>query len=302
MRPEVTEKNRCHLCGRAFVDGACPVCDRRPRRAALGAGTWLWVHDRRLVAVTVVVVIALAAGGLVVWPRPSPRSSVPPPTTHPDQAGLAGPWLPAASAPASRSVFGVGTDAVDEFGVHGVRGYAFVVSSRDGVSGLLTDYDLIVSSYLTGQRTVYLRYDTQTYAARVVAVSPDPHVALLRLNGTWTPLPVARTVPALGDAVTVGRFTAEGPRRASVIDYTGPGGVTHLTFSVDVPVAEDGAPVLNAAGEVVGVAEPTVQFGPAATGVGFALPIEAVCTAIDALPSVQRSAVVGGRSARHRGC
>lgn len=262
------------------------------------------VHDRRVLMATVaVVLLALAGVVYVVWPHHPPRASLAPAIAHPGHAAVTGPPVPAASSPGSsppgsRSVFGLATDVMNEFGVRGVRGYAFVVSTRNGVSALLTDYDLIVNSYLAGQRTVYLQRDEQTYTARVIAVSPDPHVALLSLVGTWDPLPLARTMPAPGDPVTVGRYTAQGPQRAALIDYPGPGAATHLTFSVEVPVAEAGAPVLNEAGQVIGIAEPTMPYGPAATGVGFAMPIDAVCAAIDAPPN----AVVSSQSARHPGC
>jgi putative serine protease PepD len=169
---------------------------------------------------------------------------------------------------------------MNEFGVRDLRGYAFVISTTAGTSDLLTDYHLIVDNYMQGKDTVDLQHGERTFTAKVIAVSPDPHVALLRIDGAWHPLAISPTSPRAGDTVTVGPFPPDASRQAAVIAYTGPGGATHLTFSVEVPSLGDGTPVLDSSGRVVGIAEPTSQFR--AGGVGFAVPIPSACAAVAA--------------------
>lgn len=179
------------------------------------------------------------------------------------------------------STFEVLGGGVDEVGNPARRGYAFVVHSGPRSSDLLTDYHLVVSDYVQGYDKVQLRRGVQTFTAKVVAVSPDPHVALLRIDGTYPSLAISATRPAVGDSVTLGEPGSSAVTlTAAVVPHVGPGGRSHLMFSIEVGARDDGDPVLNEAGQVVGIAEPSTPFGDA--GVGYAIPILAACLSVKA--------------------
>jgi putative serine protease PepD len=175
-------------------------------------------------------------------------------------------------------VFGVVGGDPNEFGMRPVLGDAFVIRTTAGTSDLLTDYHLIVNTFMQGQDTVELQQGEETFTAKIVAISPDPHVALLRIQGTFNPLTISLRVPKPGETVTLSPMTPGTARSAAVIPYGGPGGSTHLTFSVAVPNFEDGSPVLDSAHRVVGIAEPSSQFQ--AHEVGFAGFVAAACAAV----------------------
>lgn len=167
---------------------------------------------------------------------------------------------------------------MDAFGQRPRRGYAFVIRTGPGTSDLLTDYHLVVQGFMDGDRSVELQHNGQAFAATIVAVSPEPHVALLRMAGTYSAFAMSLTEPAPGDTVVV--FGPPTQEHAAVLAYSGPGSTSHLAFSVEVPNVDDGAPVLDSTGKVVGMAEPTSQF--AVSGIGFAVPIVAACRAVGA--------------------
>lgn len=284
MPADLAGDDWCHLCGCPLVNGICPRCDR-PRRTWPGrlGSPWGYLHlrhGRRL------AVAALAAVGLVVaafgfgWfgnalsAHRSAGTVSSPSQTPTSPAG--GP----ANALAAGSTFAVLGDDMDAFGNRPRRGYAFVIHTGSQTSDLLTDYQLIVASYLQGTGTVDLQRGDQTFTATVVAVSPEPHVALLRVSGLYPSLPISATAPKPGDTVTVGEPASGVARHAAVVANSGPGGSSHLTFSVEVANPDDGTPVLNSAGQVVGLAEPTSPYH--VQGVGFAIPILSACMAVGA--------------------
>jgi S1-C subfamily serine protease len=184
---------------------------------------------------------------------------------------------PAEAVTSSPSTFEI-LGYTDGFGDRERRGYAFVIRSGAGKSFLLTDYDILVADFMQGTRTVDLRRGDQTFTAAIVAVSPDPHVALLRIRGVYPALPIAPSRLHPGVTVTVGEPSSAAAQPAAVLDVSDPGSAGHLTFSIEVSNHDAGKPVLNSADQVVGIAEPTSQHR--ARGVGFAVPIWSACRAV----------------------
>jgi hypothetical protein len=237
---------------------------------------WL-TPGRRLavlaLAVASVVVLVLVSIGFVFF---GSRSTVV--TTRPEQGSpTAALTTPAGAATSSLSTFEI-LGYTDGFGGRERRGYAFVIRSGAGTSFLLTDYHLLVANFMQGYRTVDLRRGDQTFTATIVAVSPDPHVALLRIRGAYPALPISPVRIRPGATLTVGEPSSAAAQPAAVLDFTGPGGDKHLAFSVEVSNTDAGKPVLNSADQVVGIAEPTSQHG--VRGVGFAVPIWPACRAV----------------------
>jgi hypothetical protein len=295
MSTDEAGNNWCHLCGRPLVCGVCPHCDRRAKSWPNPIAAWVrcrpiaaWVRRRpaRWSAATAVLLaaIVLAAFGFG-WFRTG-RSAHPP--TGPVPATSASPTSAPPANPADRplatlaapSTFEVLSDEMDIFGNRARRGYAFVIHTGSQTSDLLTDYYMIAQAYMQGVDTVDLQRGDQTFTARVVAVGSDSHVALLRISGTYPVLPISAATPKSGDTVTVGETTSSTPRRTAVVAYSGADGASHLTFSVEVSNVDDGLPVLDSAGRVVGIAEPTSLYRVG--GVGYAVPILRACQSVGA--------------------
>lgn len=268
----------CHLCGGPLVAGVCPHCDRPPRRwpARVASRVWL-TPGRRLavltLAVAAVVVLVLASIGFVFFGSRSTKITTTPEGESPTAALI----TPAQAATSSLSTFEI-LGYTDGFGGRERRGYAFVIRSGAGTSFLLTDYNLLVADFMQGYRSVDLRRGEQNFTGTIVAVSPDPHVALLRIRGVYPALPISPVRPHPGATVTLGEPLSAGAQPAAVLGFTGAGGGKHLTFSVEVSNNEDGKPVLNSAEQVVGIAEPTSQHRT--QGVGYAVPIRPACRAV----------------------
>ncbi|MDA8302464.1 MAG: hypothetical protein M0005_13215 [Actinomycetota bacterium] len=205
-----------------------------------------------------------------------PSAAVVPTTSAPPTSPASQP----ATAIRAPSTFEVLGNEMDVFGNRSLRGYAFVIHTGSQTSDLLTDYYLVAQTYMQGVDTVDLQRGDQTFTAKVVAVGSDCHVALLRISGTYPSLPISVATPKAGDTVTVGEATSITARHAAVVAYSGTGEVSHLTFSVEVSNVDDGLPVLNPAGRVVGIAEPTSLYR--VSGAGFAVPILQACRAVGA--------------------
>ena len=135
-------------------------------------------------------------------------------------------------------------------------------------------------AYMNGIDTVYLRRRGQEFTAKVIAVGPDCHVALLQISGTYPSLPVSAAIPKAGDTVTLGEATSGTKKQVALVANSDAAGTSHLTLSLEVTSVDDGLPVLDTAGRVVGIAEPTMLYRVA--GVGFAVPMLQACQAVGA--------------------
>lgn len=272
---------RCHWCGRPLDGPVCPHCDRRSETWFVRTVSRLHLHDDfwlpALAVIAVLVAIGVLGFGLV-----RARSEVGSPTSG-ARSGVVGGSTP--DTPDSRPVQAGSTFSVlgpdrDESGHRARLGYAFVVHTGPTSSDLLTDYGLVAGAYARGARTVDLGNADTSLRATIVAVSPDPHVALLRIAGRFPALPIAAVAPRAGDTVVLGEDGDIPAPRATVVAHTLPGLPSHLTFNVGVDNRDDGTPVLDLAGRVVGIAEPSAPFGT--DRLGYAVPIATGCLAVRA--------------------
>lgn len=275
-----TGMGSCHWCGRRLDGGLCPHCDRRGDGWLARTEALVRLHDGFWLPALAVLAVALAIGVIVVaFVRVEPRATGPS-GTEPGSPSPTSPSTPVRKDALGASTFWVLGPDRDETGRRSRLGYAFVIRAGAESSDLLTDYGLVVGRYTRGDRTVDLGHGERTFTATIVAVSPDPHVALLRIGGRFPALPVAATAPGVGDTVVLGEDGGVPAPRAVVVSHSLPGRPHHLTFSVALDGGDDGTPVLNLTGRVVGIAEPSAPFG---TGdLGFAVPIRAGCMAVEA--------------------
>jgi S1-C subfamily serine protease len=155
------------------------------------------------------------------------------------------------------------------------QGSAFVLSSSDRVSRLVTNFHVVRSSWNAGVRVVVVRNDRSSLSGRIVAVDPDADLATIAVPGS---LPTLRPDPGrleAGEPVVVmgSPFGYGGTVSTGVVSAIRR---RYVQFSAPVSPGSSGGPVLDGQGRVIGVAAAKVG-GHGAEGLSFAIPIGRVC-------------------------
>jgi S1-C subfamily serine protease len=164
----------------------------------------------------------------------------------------------------------------------------------DGTGTILTDWHVVMEASSVSVRL----QNGKTVTARVVGKDPAYDLALLRIPTgglSLHPLPLGDSDRVhVGDGVyTISSpFGLEGTLTTGVISalqrrITAPSGVAiNGVLQTDAPInaGSSGGPLLNSAGEVVGVAaQIETRGGGGDVGVGFVIPIDAVKSQLRAL-------------------
>lgn len=162
-------------------------------------------------------------------------------------------------------------------------GTAFAVAGAgeldSGQVYLLTNFHVVESWVAAGEDVVQLERGDRSFQATIVATDPDADLALLEAEEEVATLPVATESPAPGEPVVV--IGAPGGLEDTVT--TGvvstirslPGSdVEFIQFDAAINPGNSGGPVINARGEVIGVATAKIAE---AEGIGFAVPIYVAC-------------------------
>jgi len=180
------------------------------------------------------------------------------------------------------------------FGGAGSQGSGFVVA-RDGT--VLTSAHVITNAGETtgsvrAASTVYVEFaDRDRVAATVVGWDVFDDVGVLRVDPALhalEPLPLGRSaavvvgepVAAIGsplgnaDSLAVGVVSAVG---RSIASFTAPDFQLSDAIQTDAPIAHgsSGGPLLDAAGRVIGISAQIRSDQGGATGIGFAVPVDA---------------------------
>jgi S1-C subfamily serine protease len=174
-------------------------------------------------------------------------------------------------------------ETLDENGAPSV-GSAFVASSDDAQSLLVTSFGAVSAGTTQPGPTITVRSGDESYEAQLYNWDPEHDLALLILpRGGLEPIPWAGngTMSRL-----VGRpvWAAEGIggngvslSQGTVIDQTDVG----LQHNVPINAAFRGGPIVNGRGEVVGIA--SVGYSPLnypSGAVSFGIPVQAACERI----------------------
>jgi S1-C subfamily serine protease len=167
-------------------------------------------------------------------------------------------------------------------------GTAFVVSSNTTQSLLLTSYATVKAATINPGPTVYIQRGNTSTPVTVRSWDPEHDLALLVLpQGSLRALPVAPSSPAPQPGDSVYAVSGLGSAGASisqgtVIDVSASG----LTENAAIGPAFQGGPLLNQAGDVVGVA--SLAYAPynfTSSGVWFAPYVQAACNQVLSCPS-----------------
>ncbi len=314
---DAAELSYCPSCGSRLVDGGCPAHGTPPTQAA-SAGTdhvdaappaqvpaaIAAAHPggRRQAAVAAALVVALGAALTTVAIR-STRADVvelrdaqrsfsgarKALSTRLDaaEAGLNGLSSRISELEAARDAIPDPAEVAAR-----VQRSVFTVETDDGegsgwmlTSGkVVTNFHVIADGWLNDRPDVTLRQDERSWPAKVVEVSPANDLAVIAVDGDFTPLERGTERPKVGDPVlAVGSPLGLGGTVSSgiVSAYRSEDGVEYLQFSAPLSPGSSGGPVVDSSGRVVAVSV-AKYIGSGAEGLSFAIPVARVCDSFEA--------------------
>jgi len=175
---------------------------------------------------------------------------------------------------AARSVFTILTS----FG----SGSGFVAMNRSGHALVVTNFHVVASGYLGGDRTVTVQRDQHSWTGRVIEVSEGDDLAVISLDRRLPALPIADQRPAVGDALLVlgSPLGLGGTVTSGIVSaYRNDFGQDYLQFSAPISPGNSGGPVIDQKGRVVGVSV-AKMIGNGAEGLSFAIPAGRLCFAL----------------------
>jgi putative serine protease PepD len=280
--PTLTAGTAAPTMTRRLVAASTRVSDRlraAGRRLAGSGARWRstrvrWVAG--LVVLALVAVLAYRAGGGGATPAPAAR---PTPTPSASPTPLTPSQIYQAMAGSVVSV-----EALDATGTGGSAGTGVIVNA---------DGTIITAAHVVnGSASVRVRFaDGTLSAAAVVAADPTIDIAVLQpeqlpqvlvpaVLGSAGRLAVGDSVLAIGDQLGLTQTTTTGIVSGLNRAAPGPDGVTMtglIQFDAAVNHGSSGGPLVNAAGQTVGIVVSLANPTDAGTfiGVGFAVPIGA---------------------------
>jgi putative serine protease PepD len=155
------------------------------------------------------------------------------------------------------------------------QGSAFVLSSDGEDSLLVTNFHVVRSVWTAGAREVVIRDGGRSLNGTITTVRPGADLAVVRVAAPLPALEPSQAQPELGQpVVAVGSPYGYGGTASTGI-VSGVRG-SWVQFSAPVSPGSSGGPVLDADGQVIGVAAAKV-VGHGAEGLSFAISIDRVC-------------------------
>jgi S1-C subfamily serine protease len=156
------------------------------------------------------------------------------------------------------------------------------VATSDGVTAkFVTNYHVIASAWERGVKTVQVFQDEGAQLTGTIEQAlPDIDLALIDVTANIPALKQSSDTPRAGSAVVVigsplglgGSVTT-----GAVSALREQNGINFIQFSAPISPGNSGGPLVNSAGEVIGITElKSVAFG--AEGIALAIPVNQVCT------------------------
>lgn len=154
------------------------------------------------------------------------------------------------------------------------RGSAWVVGTEDGRSRLVTNFHVVGPGSGPGTRVQVIR-EEQRLDGEVVMVDERRDLAVVVVAHELIPLPIADVEPRVGDPVMV-IGSPLGLEQSVVTGIVSAFRPSHLQISAPLNPGNSGGPVIDARGDVLGVA--VLKVGDEATeAIGLAIPVAEVC-------------------------
>jgi putative serine protease PepD len=152
--------------------------------------------------------------------------------------------------------------------------------SPSGGTYLFTNYHVVESVWDKGQRKVGIEHGDVHFDATIVRADKERDLAQLETTAKFAGLAVAKEPPRAGEPVVVvgAPLGLESSVTTGVVSSTSRKleGADYPFLQFDAPInpGNSGGPVINARGEVVGIASAKVRD---AEGIGLAIPIGLAC-------------------------
>lgn len=163
-------------------------------------------------------------------------------------------------------------------------GSGFFLGDGPVTRHLVTNFHVVADVWLGGGRKVTVHGESgQEMEGTILRVHEHTDLALVSVDFDQPPLRRAGAAPKTGDGViAVGSPLGLGGSVSSgiVSAVRVNGGESLIQFTAAVSPGSSGGPVVNAQGEVIGVAV-AKAVGDGVEGVSFAIPISNVCTSLD---------------------
>jgi len=163
-------------------------------------------------------------------------------------------------------------------------GSGFFLGNGPASRLLVTNYHVVEDVWATGGRTVTVRRENgQQMDGTIVRVHEHTDLALVSVGFDQPPLRRAADLPKAGDGVVavgspLGLGGSVSSGIVSAVRVQGGDGI--IQFTAAVSPGSSGGPVVNAKGEVIGVAV-SKAVGAGVEGLSFAVPVSDICTALD---------------------
>lgn len=160
--------------------------------------------------------------------------------------------------------------------------FAFGPATRGGGTSLVTNYHVIESAVTGGgDKKVSIERKERSYTATVVDVDPERDLAILHTSKEFPRLDAAQNTVNSGDPVVVvgaplGLADTVTTGVVSAVRQDPTLGIDVIQFDAAISPGNSGGPVVNAEGDVVGIASAKI-VEDGAEGLGLAIPIATVC-------------------------
>jgi len=159
-------------------------------------------------------------------------------------------------------------------------GSAWAVATDHVTTKFVTNYHVIASAWESGSKQVTVYQEQGNPLDGVIdSALPDVDLALIDVKADIAPLKASKETPRAGEAVLVigsplglgGSVTT-----GSVSALRSEGGINFIQFSAPISPGNSGGPLVNSAGEVIGITEAkAIAFG--AEGIAIAIPVNQIC-------------------------
>ncbi|WP_205752125.1 S1C family serine protease [Cryptosporangium phraense] len=152
----------------------------------------------------------------------------------------------------------------------------------NGGTFLVTNYHVVESLLTSGSKNATIQRDSETYPVTVDRTDQQRDLAVLRTTAKFQPLKPAKVAVEPGDPVIVvgaplGLTDTVTTGVVSAVRNDVEGLNTRvIQFDAAINPGNSGGPVINANGEVVGIAQAKI-IAEGADGLGLAIPIDEVC-------------------------
>jgi S1-C subfamily serine protease len=151
--------------------------------------------------------------------------------------------------------------------------------TSSGGTYLFTNYHVVEAVWTAGTRKVTVEHNDQLFYATIAKVDKEKDIAQLETAEKFAGLPVSRSDVRPGENIVVvgaplGLESSVTTGVVSAFRKLEGGTESYVQFDAPINPGNSGGPVINAKGEVVGIASAKIRN---AEGIGLAIPITLAC-------------------------